>query len=124
MNYSTAQVSAPATGHFRLFDFELKNWRAFVAIQVGEPKRQLHVAGTVTSTGEGRVSSALVDFDLESMSGHTQSGRRYVLVDDPGLDHEGQDAFKRWCYQFGATTEDVSDTLEQALQEVGLTEVR
>jgi hypothetical protein len=100
-------------------DLQLKNWRAVLAIQVGEPRRQLHLAGTVGSSGEGRVSSEIVDFDLATMSGHTQSGRRYMLTGDAGLDHVGQDALKRWAYQIGATTEDVSESLEQAIATLG-----
>ncbi|CAN5383891.1 hypothetical protein BH09PSE6_BH09PSE6_21120 [soil metagenome] len=122
MTTITAQHGEHADEGLVLEDFELKNWRAFVAIQVGEPKRQLHVAGTVIATGEGRVSSELVDFDPSSMSGHTQSGRRYVLVGEPSLDHVGQDAFKRWCYQIGASTEDISVTLEDTLGQLGLPE--
>lgn len=122
MTTITAQHGDSADEGLVLEDFELKNWRAFVAIQVGEPKRQLHVAGTVVASGEGRVSSELVDFDLSTLSGHTQSGRRYVLVDEPSLDHVGQDAFKRWCYHFGASTEDISMTLAETLEQLKLPE--
>ncbi len=100
-------------------DIELRNWRAVLAIQVGEPRRQLHLAGTVGASGEGRVSSEIVTFDLATMSGHTQSGRRYVLVGEPGLDHAGQDALKQWAWQIGATPEDVSDALDAAVADLG-----
>lgn len=58
-------------------------------------KKQRHFVGYNHSGYEGRVSSAIVQFDKDSMSGVTSSGRVYQLKGAPGVN---SDAVFVWGY--------------------------
>ena len=56
-----------------------------------------HFVGYNVTEGEGRVSSAIVDFNRETKQGRTSSGRIYQLVGDPGHNGDAIYTWGRWC---------------------------
>ena len=68
----------------------LTGWRVF------EADGTRHFAGWCVENQEGRVSSAIADFDAETMLGLTTSGRAYQLVGPPGLNREAEYVMSRW----------------------------
>jgi hypothetical protein len=56
-----------------------------------------HFVGYNISDNEGRVSSAIQNFDPTSMQGITRSGRVYKLVGDPGWHKDAEYVWCRWC---------------------------
>lgn len=60
----------------------LTNWLIIRAHDTGD----VHFVGC-TPEDKGRVSSAIQDFDPETMSGRTASGRFYKLEGDEACDH-------------------------------------
>lgn len=75
-----------------------------------------YLVGYNISDQEGRVSSAIQDFDVSTARVTTRSGRTYELVGPPGRDADAE-----WVWQNVASPDlkwtDVSEELEVALQE-------
>ncbi len=87
----------------------LSGWRAykvFVPEKYGHPTA--HLVGYNETDGEGRVSSALVKFDLATRCGVTASGRIYRLTNHEGL---GGDAAYVWNKWVGIYQAQVLETL-------------
>jgi len=59
----------------------------------------LHLVGIRAERGTGRVSSAIVELDIDARVGMTRSGRRYVLDGAPGPDEDGDADYvwAGWC---------------------------
>jgi hypothetical protein len=57
----------------------------------------LHFVGTRADKGSGRVSSTIVQLDLERRIGVTRSGRVYVLQGRPGADADACYVWNSWC---------------------------
>lgn len=55
-----------------------------------------HFVGYNVTNGEGRVSSEIVEFDKEKMTGITRSGRVYQLVGPSGQDSDANYVWNRW----------------------------
>jgi len=55
-----------------------------------------HFVGQHVDAGTGRVSSAIQTFDVESRTGVTRSGRRYVLLGEPGYDADAMHVWNMW----------------------------
>jgi hypothetical protein len=70
---------------------ELVRWRVFET-ETGER----HLVGLRPYHGSGRVSSAVVNFDLGSRIALTTSGRRYVLLGPPGFDSDADYTWVLW----------------------------
>lgn len=70
---------------------DLARWQVF-KVDDGE----MHFVGHIVG-GQGRVSSPIKAFDLDSMAGVTRSGRRYRLVGEPGQDSDGLYVWAHWC---------------------------
>lgn len=88
---------------------ELTNW---MVVEV-TPSNNRHLIGYNITEGEGRTSSSLVSFDKETMTGITRSGRRYKLVDKPGINGDAVYTFNNWCQVNQIQSyEDVSDEYE------------
>lgn len=85
----------------------LVRWRVF------ETERgERHFVGTRRDRWTGRVSSAIVEFDVASRTGVTRSGRRYVLEGDSGMSVDADYTWAVWCRANGvATYRDVTDSL-------------
>ena len=73
----------------------LLNWRLY---QVRDHKgsRQRHLVGCVQGGSGGRVTSALVRFDLTSATAVTSSGRMYRLKGSKGFDDDADYVWKVW----------------------------
>lgn len=67
----------------------LVRWRIFQS-----ERKELHFVGYCPKNYEGRVSSAVQNFDPVTQRGVTQSGRIYELAGPPGFD---QDAMYVWA---------------------------
>lgn len=71
----------------------LEKWRVMVVERRGETT--MHFVGRVVGE-DGRVSSRIVSFDRESMTGTTHSGRKYRLVGGSGLDPDANYVRGHW----------------------------
>jgi hypothetical protein len=56
-----------------------------------------HFVGADVYDGSGRVSSAIVTFDLAAKRGITRSSRVYNLISEPGNSWNADYVWKRWC---------------------------
>lgn len=71
-------------------DFVLISWRVFKTEQ-----NEFHFVGE-SLEGTGRVSSAILNFDPERMSGKTASGRIYHLSGEMGFSEEAEYVWSAW----------------------------
>lgn len=78
-------------------EIELSNWKIYEVESESWPKKTKHFVGYNLTEGEGRVSSAIVEFDYETMTGRTKSGRVYKLVGSPGTSQDASYVWSRWC---------------------------
>lgn len=60
---------------------------------------------------EGRVSSAVQEYDHVTKTGRTSSGRLYKLVGEPGHNKDAMYVFNTWIHRFpiGTPYEEVTD---------------
>lgn len=56
-----------------------------------------HFVGYCPENREGRVSSAVVTFDVQKLRGVTRSGRVYQLVGRPGLNVDAEYIWQVWA---------------------------
>ena len=56
----------------------------------------VHLVGYNITESEGRVSSPLVAFDGATRTAVTRSGRRYVLIGEPGTNADALYTFAMW----------------------------
>lgn len=71
----------------------LLEWRIFEIL----PQDSRHLVGLDIGDRTGRVSSAVLKFDAETLRGVTQSGRVYTLVGPAGSADDAQYVWERWC---------------------------
>lgn len=57
---------------------------------------QRHFVGYNMTEGEGRVSSAIVEFDSASRRGRTSTGRIYELIGEPGFSSDAEYVKTGW----------------------------
>ena len=89
-------------------EIRLERW----SVREIQPNGTWHFVGWNVA-GEGRVSSAIVSFDPERLTGRTSSGRVYALAGAPGLDPDGEYVFSMWRRgQRGAAEEERNITKE------------
>ena len=70
-----------------------------------------HLVGAREDDFDGRVSTAIVSFDVPKQVAVTQSGRIYRLSGPPGYSEDGQYVWERWSAANGVTSyEDVTST--------------
>lgn len=69
----------------------LVRWRIFKS-----DTNELHFVGYCPENYEGRVSSAIQNFDPVTQRGVTQSGRIYELAGPPGFDEDALYVWQRW----------------------------
>lgn len=55
-----------------------------------------HFVGYCPENREGRVSSAIVEFDRHTRRGRTTTGRVYELAGKPGWDSDAEYVWQRW----------------------------
>jgi hypothetical protein len=68
-----------------------------------------HFMGYNITEREGRVSSAIVEFDEETMIGRTKSGRTYQLLGGPGTNSDALYVLVRWLEINGVTKYKMND---------------
>ena len=73
-----------------------------------------HLVGVVD--GYGRVCSPIQDFDRETMTVTSRSGKLYELVGEPGLDMDAAYVFANWCRMNEIT--EVTDVTDQYWNEL------
>lgn len=79
-----------------LHRYPLGDWTVFEITSQRWPQKTSHFVGYNLYGREGRVSSAIVQFDREKMTGMTRSGRIYKLE---GLQGTGSsDGLHTWAY--------------------------
>ncbi len=74
----------------------LARWQVFEIASANNLPPTRHFVGWNVFDREGRVSSAIKDFDTETMRGRTKSGRIYELVGEPGSDPDAAYVWHRW----------------------------
>ncbi len=74
----------------------LRRWKVVAVVAQGG-KRSRHVWGHDLALDEGRVSDAIVDFDMKSMTVTTASGAKYRLGGLPGQSRKAQPVWDEWC---------------------------
>ena len=74
----------------------LRRWTV-VLVATRDGVRSRHVWGHDVATDEGRVSEAIKDFSMETMTLTTANGFRYCLGGLPGHSRKGQPAWDEWC---------------------------
>lgn len=93
----------------------LSNWRVFAVPSPNGEEIDHHFNGynIYYGSGEGRVSSKIVEFDQEQMVGTTRSGRKYQLLASPGFNLDADYVFQRWLDINKVNEEDVTDVTEE-----------
>ena len=71
-------------------------WSVREVIFGQETDRSRHLVGYVHKKGAGRVSSAIQQFDPESMTIRTKSGRIYHLQGQPGFNADAEYVWSLW----------------------------
>jgi hypothetical protein len=61
-----------------------------------------HFVGHSRESFDGRVSTEIVEFDVESRTARTASGRRYVLLGPSGYDADAEYVWKRVASALGS----------------------
>lgn len=74
----------------------LRRWRV-VEVVTRHGTRTRHLAGHDVTNDEGRVSSPIVEFKLESMTATSSSGARYRLAGLPGQSRKVEAVWEHWC---------------------------
>jgi len=98
---------------------ELCKWWVFVVPASKGDGVDHHFNGYNAHGQEGRVSSKIMEFDPETMTGTTRSGRKYQLIGTPGYDGDAEYVRRGWLSINKIAEDDVSDatgdylTLEQ-----------
>ena len=82
----------------------LRRWRVMeITTQDGTCTR--HAWGHDATNNQGRASSAIIEFSMETMTAKTRSGTRYKLVGLPRNSRIGQSAWVKWCRDNGVVAE-------------------
>ncbi|MDD5336204.1 MAG: hypothetical protein PHS32_20910 [Rhodoferax sp.] len=93
----------------------LTDWRVFEVLLPGSAVRTRHFAGYNARDREGRVSSAIVQFDPATMCGVTKSGRVYALRGSSGWNGDAEYTWHRWTHINSVTA--VVDVTAEAVQQ-------
>lgn len=74
----------------------LARWRV-VEVYTKKAQVERHFIGYNVEDQEGRVSSAIQNFDPKVAQGTTRSGRVYELIGEPGRDPDGEYVWENWA---------------------------
>jgi hypothetical protein len=90
-------------------DPSLRRWRV-VEVERKNGTRTRHVWGHDVANNAGRASTTIKEFNVETMTVVTHSGRIYKLLGLPGHARKGEYAWQQWCRINGVISEvDVTD---------------
>jgi hypothetical protein len=78
-------------------EIELEQWQIIEARSPYWDGVTRHFVGYNITDCEGRVSSAITQFDETKMQGITRSGRVYKLVGKPNWNKDAEYVWCRWC---------------------------
>lgn len=91
----------------------LTDWQVFEVQQPGRASKTRHFVGYCIEDQFGQVSSAVIQFDPETMRGVTESGRVYRLLGKPGWHSDADYVWQRWKRISSVTVEvDVTSSLQ------------
>ena len=91
----------------------LQLWQIFEVQFPQKPNRTRHFVGFSVRERAGQVSSAIQQFDPQTMRGVTESGRVYQLQGPPGWDADADHTWRRWKSICGITNEvEVTGSIE------------
>ena len=82
----------------------LRRWRVKEVV-LPNGTRSRHVYGHDVANDIGRSSTAIMKFDIHTMTATTQSGRIYKLAGAPGNAILGERTWREWCESHGVVTE-------------------
>ena len=82
----------------------LRRWRVIEVI-TESCARTRHVLGHDAESDDGRASSAIAAFDLQTMTATTISGARFRLVGLPGHSRKAQAVWEQWRVSHGVVSE-------------------
>ncbi len=82
----------------------LRRWTV-VEVVTRNGARTRHVWGHDAAIDDGRVSSAIVNFRLDTMTLTTTTGTQYRLTGLPGRSRKGQPVWEAWCSANGVVAE-------------------
>jgi len=77
-------------------EIALRRWQV-IEIEVMDGTRSRHASGHDATNNKGCASSAIVGFDMDTMTVTTRSGKKYKLTGLPGTSRIGKAAWKKWC---------------------------
>jgi hypothetical protein len=80
-------------------ELSLLSWRV-----VQTERGERHFVGIRPDTTHARVSSAIREFEMDSMIGVSASGRRYRLVGPPGWTDDSAYLLMAWCLTYDVRT--------------------
>ncbi len=87
----------------------LRRWRVMMVV-MKSGARTRHVCGHDATIDAGRVSGAVADFKLDTMTITTASGETYKLVGFPAQSRKVQPIWEEWCKANGVAVErDISN---------------
>lgn len=90
-------------------EISLRRWRV-TEIEAADGVRSRHVWGHDVTHNSGRASSAITEFNQDTMTATTRSGKLYKLIGLPGNSRIGRSAWSKWCRDNGIVSEqDVTD---------------
>lgn len=90
-------------------NISLRRWRV-MEIESPDGSRTRHVWGHDVTNNQGRASSPIQAFEVDSMSVTTRSGKTYKLVGLPGNAKLGRSAWLKWCRDNSVVSDqDVTD---------------
>lgn len=96
----------------------LTDWRVFEVLLLGSTARTRHFAGYNARDREGRVSSAIVQFDPAAMCGVTKSARVYELRGRSGWNSDADYVWNSWKHINSVT--DALDVTTAAVQQTAI----
>ena len=101
-------------------DITLRDWAVFeVPLRGADQPWTRHLAGWSCEDQHGQVCSAVQQFDPQTRTCITESGRAYRLSGPPGLNADGEYVWNRWKHIAGVSgerevTQEVIDALRTA----------
>ena len=82
----------------------LRRWRVVDVVTRGGTRAR-HVWGHDATLDEGRVSSAIAEFNPATMTVTTITGAHFRLAGLPGTSRKGQPVWEKWCQENGVVYE-------------------
>ena len=90
-------------------DIELIKWMVFTVPSPSGKGVDHHFNGYCPQNYEGRVSSKIVEFDMETKVGKTRSGRTYQIQGQPGYDGDAHYVYRNWLAVNRVSPDDAED---------------